>query len=129
MIGIKEDHSKFPSSAAFRSASRIRLPSSMIIGIVSLSSNMPTTLRQSLRGRSFSWTASRDSNSATRRARDSTVGSFVLVLHNFILPRRKHPINSFLAACRRRLKPSDGRTRVCRDSLLGFGLLDAFKNK
>src|SRR5262245_31993239 len=77
VIRIEEDHSAVsPRRAASRSASRERWHSSSTSRMNSLSRNMPTTLRQSLRAW-FDPFASAVSNASTRLARDSKVKSLI----------------------------------------------------
>src|SRR5208337_2480299 len=69
MVRVKEDHSaNSPRRAASRSASRIRRHSSSTLRMNSLSRNMPTTLRQSLRDWSGSFVAMTFSKASTRLA-------------------------------------------------------------
>src|SRR5208337_3547684 len=80
MVRVKEDHSaNSPRRAASRSASRIRWHSSSTLRMNSLSRNMPTTLRQSLRDWPGPFVAMTFSKASTRLARDSKVKSFIAV--------------------------------------------------
>src|SRR5208337_4869796 len=75
----EEDHSaSSPRRAASRSASRVRRHSSSTLRMNSLSRNMPTTLRQSLRAWSGYLVAMTFSKASTRLASDSKVRSVIV---------------------------------------------------